>query len=76
MFTNGGNYTKQSWETDLELENNTYGDIEKYRYEVLEYWGTIDALTAREYGLEIDSAIEDNQDIQVNVWTVSKVLEL
>ena len=25
-------------ETDLDLENNTYGDIEKYRYEVLEYW--------------------------------------
>ena len=73
----GGNYTKQSWETDLELENNTYGDIEKYRYEVLEYWGTIDALTAREYGLEIDSAIEDNQDIQVNVWTVrGKVIRI
>ena len=73
----GGNYTKQSWETDLDLENNTYGDIEKYRYEVLEYWGTIDALTAREYGLEIDSAIEDNQDIQVNVWTVrGKVIRI
>jgi len=73
----GGNYTKQSWETDLELENNTYGDIEKYRYEVLEYWGTVDALTAREYGLEIDSAIEDNQDIQVNVWTVrGKVIRI
>ena len=73
----GGNYTKQSWETDLDLENNTYGDIEKYRYEVLEYWGTVDALTAREYGLEIDSAIEDNQDIQVNVWTVrGKVIRI
>ena len=73
----GGNYTKQSWETDLELENNTYGDIEKYRYEVLEYWGTVDALTAREYGLEIDLAIEDNQDIQVNVWTVrGKVIRI
>ena len=73
----GGNYTKQSWETDLDLENNTYVDIEKFRYEVLEYWGTIDALTAREYGLEIDSAIEDNQDIQVNVWTVrGKVIRI
>ena len=73
----GGNYTKQSWESDLDLENNTYGDIEKYRYEVLEYWGTIDALTAREYGLEIDSAIEDNQDIQVNIWTVrGKVIRI
>ena len=73
----GGNYTKQSWETDLELENNTYGDIEKYRYEVLEYWGTVDAFTAREYGLEIDEAIEDTSDIQVNIWTVrGKVIRI
>ena len=73
----GGNYTKQSWETDLDLENNTYGDIEKFRYEVLEYWGTIDALTAREYGLEIDEAIEDTTDIQVNIWTVrGKVIRI
>ena len=73
----GGNYTKQSWETDLELENNTYGDIEKYRYEVLEYWGTVDAFTAREYGLEIDEAIEDTTDIQVNIWTVrGKVIRI
>ena len=73
----GGNYTKQSWETDLELENNTYGDIEKYRYKVLEYWGTVDAFTAREYGLEIDEAIEDTTDIQVNIWTVrGKVIRI
>ena len=73
----GGNYTKQSWETDLDLENNTYGDIEKYRYEVLEYWGTVDAFTAREYGLEIDEAIEDTTDIQVNIWTVrGKVIRI
>ncbi|QGZ18036.1 putative portal protein [Pelagibacter phage HTVC104P] len=73
----GGNYTKQSWETDLDLENNTYGDIEKHRYEVLEYWGTVDAFTAREYGLEIDEAIEDTTDIQVNIWTVrGKVIRI
>ena len=73
----GGNYTKQSWETDLDLENNTYGDIEKYRYEVLEYWGTVDAFTAREYGLEVDEEIEDTTDIQVNIWTVrGKVIRI
>ena len=55
----GPNYTKQDWETDLDLENNTYGDIEKNRYEVLEYWGTIDAMTAREYNLNIDEGMDD-----------------
>jgi hypothetical protein len=73
----GGNYTKQDWETDLDLENNTYGDIEKNRYEVLEYWGTIDAMTAREYNLDIDEGIEDLSEIQVNIWTVrGKVIRI
>ena len=73
----GGNYTKQSWETDLDLENNTYGDIENNRYEVLEYWGTIDAMTAREYNLEIDEEIPDMSEVQVNIWTVrGKVIRI
>ena len=73
----GGNYTKQSWETDLDLENNTYGDIEKNRYEVLEYWGTIDAMTARQYNLEIDEEIPDMSEVQVNIWTVrGKVIRI
>jgi len=73
----GGNYTKQSWETDLDLENNTYGDIENNRYEVLEYWGTIDAMTAREYNLEIDEAIPNMSEVQVNIWTVrGKVIRI
>jgi len=73
----GGNYTKQSWETDLDLENNTYGDIEKNRYEVLEYWGTIDAMTAREYNLEIDEDIPNMSEVQVNIWTVrGKVIRI
>ena len=73
----GGNYTKQSWETDLDLENNTYGDIESNRYEVLEYWGTIDAMTAREYNLEIDEAIPNMSEVQVNIWTVrGKVIRI
>jgi hypothetical protein len=73
----GGNYTKQSWETDLDLENNTYGDIENNRYEVLEYWGTIDAMTAREYNLEIDEDIPNMSEVQVNIWTVrGKVIRI
>jgi len=73
----GGNYTKQSWETDLDLENNTYGDIESNRYEVLEYWGTIDAMTAREYNLEIDEDIPNMSEVQVNIWTVrGKVIRI
>ena len=65
----GPNYTRQYWETDINLESTSASDIENNRYEVLEYWGTIDAMTAREQGLAIDPEIEDSTQVQVNVWT-------
>ena len=65
----GPNYNKQYWETDINLESTSASDIENNRYEVLEYWGTIDAMTAREQGLAIDPDIEDSTQVQVNVWT-------
>jgi len=65
----GPNYNKQYWETDINLESTSASDIENNRYEVLEYWGTVDAMTAREQGLAIDPDIEDSTQVQVNVWT-------
>ena len=65
----GPNYNKQYWETDINLESTAASDIENNRYEVLEYWGTVDAMTAREQGLAIDPDIEDATQVQVNVWT-------
>ena len=65
----GPNYNKQYWETDINLESTAASDIENNRYEVLEYWGTVDAMTAREQGLAIDPDIEDSTQVQVNVWT-------
>ena len=65
----GPKYEKKSWETAIDSENNTLGDLESNRYEVLEYWGTIDAITAREQGIEINDEIEDFEEVQVNVWT-------
>ena len=65
----GPTYDKKNWETQIDLENNSFGDIEKNRFEVLEFWGTIDAMTAREYGLEVSEDIEDLTEVQVNIWT-------
>ena len=73
----GPNYNKQYWETDINLESTSSSDIENNRYEVLEYWGTIDAMTAREQGLAIDPDIEDSTQVQVNVWTArGKIIRL
>ena len=65
----GPTYEKKNWESQIDLENNSYGEIEKNRFEVLEYWGTIDAMTAREYGLEVSEDVEDLTEVQVNIWT-------
>ena len=64
----GANYTKKEWETDIDLEKSHYADINKNRFEVLEYWGTINALVAREEGLEVDEEIDDSAEVQVNIW--------
>jgi len=73
----GPSYDKKTWETAIDAENNTSGDIEKNRYEVLEYWGTIDAMSARENGLDIDEEIEDLMEVQVNMWTSNgKIIRL
>jgi len=65
----GANYSKKEWETDIDLERSHYPDITHNRYEVLEYWGTINAAVAREEGLDIDEDISDDTEVQVNIWT-------
>ena len=64
----GASYTKKEWETDIDLERSHYADITNNRFEVLEYWGTVQASVAREEGLEIDEDIDDDSEIQVNIW--------
>jgi len=73
----GAKYNKKSWETDIDLEKSQYPDIESSRFEVLEYWGTIDAMSAREEGLELDESIDDMEEVQVNVWMIrDKVIRI
>ncbi len=73
----GAKYNKKSWETDIDLEKSQYPDIESNRFEVLEYWGTIDAMSAREEGLELDESVDDMEEVQVNVWMIrDKVIRI
>jgi len=60
----GPNYQVRGYESSLyDRENIT--SIYKNRFEVLEYWGILDADVARECGLEV----EDDMDfVHVNVW--------
>ena len=73
----GPKYDKKSWESSIDTENNSFGELEKNRYEVLEYWGTIDAMSARENGLEIAEEVEDFEEVQVNIWiTNGKIIRM
>lgn len=61
----GSNYTKEYWES--ELEDSTYNS-EVDRFEVLEYWGTIDAETAEDADLDIPEELQEKDEVQINAW--------
>jgi len=65
----GENYDREWWEeslTDSEVSSDG-NDVE--RYEVLEFWGTIDKEIAEEQGLEIPKQYLNDDEIQINCWT-------
>ena len=63
------NYIAESFETQLSLNENTQqADPHADRYEVVEYWGTMDAMSAKEVGLKLPSSVSDLDEIQINAW--------
>jgi hypothetical protein len=73
----GFNYVKRSYEDEIRMENNNLNYTENNQYEVLEYWGVMDAEFVRESGLEIDDDVDDLEEVQVNAWVCGgKVIRL
>lgn len=63
----GPNYTNKDFETVIKESDSDYvsaGD----RWEVLEYWGTLDREAAEKMNLEIDEFAMDADEVQVNAW--------
>jgi len=63
----GPNYTEKQYENELKDSQKTE-DIGKSKFEVLEYWGIMDAEYAREIGMELSDEIDDLDEIQINAW--------
>ena len=61
----GEGYVKKYWEDDLR-DYQTDHDIE--RFEVLEYWGTIDRETLDTAGVDIPEEMNDMDEVQANIW--------
>ena len=70
----GPDYIRASWEDTLEDEGTT-ANVD--RYEVLEYWGILDADLAETSGVEIPKELRKQDEIQVNIWICnSQILRL
>ena len=61
----GSNYAKEYWEDVIDDSNYT---MEVNRWEVLEYWGVIDAELAEEAGLKLPKELKNVDQVQVNAW--------
>jgi len=61
----GADYQREYWEDALE-DDSVASSMD--RYEVLEYWGILDAELAEEADIEIPKELEDQDEIQVNIW--------
>jgi len=63
----GANYSEKDFES--QLRDDSRSDEVGTSFEVLEYWGIMDAEYAREVGIDLPKSVDDLDEIQVNVWT-------
>jgi len=63
----GPNYVEEDYEQELkdDSRNDEYGASQ---YEVLEYWGVMDAEYCRQVGMEIPEDVDDLDEVQINAW--------
>ena len=70
----GENYTKEYWEDDLSDYAPEHGVD---RFEVLEYWGTVDTAMLEEQEVEIPKELNEFDELQANVWVCNgRILRL
>ena len=63
----GPNYERNDYESALE-DGSRSDDYGTDQYEVIEYWGVMDAEYARQVGMEFDDSVDDLDEVQINAW--------
>jgi hypothetical protein len=63
----GSNYKEKDYEQALKDDNRS-DDYGSGQFEVLEYWGIMDAEYAREIGMELSEDVDDLDEVQINAW--------
>ena len=63
----GANYVEKDFESSLKDDTRADEDYQS-NFEVLEYWGIMDAEYAREVGVDLPKSVDDLDEVQVNIW--------
>jgi hypothetical protein len=63
----GPDYIEKDYETALKDDQRTEANGSE-QFEVLEYWGVMDAEYARQVGMDIPDEIDNLDEVQINAW--------
>ena len=63
----GPNYTEKDYEYELK-DDQRMSEMGASRFEVLEYWGLMDAEYAKEVGINVPKEVDILDEIQINAW--------
>jgi hypothetical protein len=65
----GSDYVRKHWETKMEDDDSVSPETE--RWEVLEFWGFVDAEILEENGIKIPRELRDMPELNANIWVVN-----
>jgi len=68
----GANYEEKDFES--QLKDDARSEDYETNFEVLEYWGIMDAQHARDVGIELSDKIDDLDEVQINAWVCGSQL--
>ena len=69
----GPNYVEKEYEQALKDDSRT-DDYGTSQFEVLEYWGVMDAEYCRQVGMDIPDDVDDLDEVQINAWICNGML--
>ena len=70
----GPNYDARYFENQILTEDAKTETDFSDRFEVLEYWGVMDADYAREVGIDLPESVDDLDEVQINAWICGEQL--
>jgi hypothetical protein len=68
-LADGPNYVAEDFEYTIRTDDSSdTGTLYNTRFEVIEYWGVMDAEFLRELGVDVADSVSDLDELQCNIW--------